>query len=169
MLAFFAMANLMVFILAGVVWVRPAVVSLQDGRANVRMLERRYAVERRHVAEFEENLRELELLSVSRIVLSQGEKLPMLAGISHMGVWSGLENAEFTASEAAAGYFGSGGIRLVETRVQTEHVGCVQDVIFFLHELTDANGKIRSLTITTGVPRAEGARLRLDFSLFGRE
>ncbi|MCL2577210.1 MAG: hypothetical protein FWE27_04070 [Defluviitaleaceae bacterium] len=159
--AIFALINIVVVAFASAFWVRPVVGSLRGGMAGVRLLERRYAAERRFLAEYDANKRELEEILLAQLVLGYHEKIPALAEISRLDTLYGLENLEFGASQVSVGYLGEN--RLFETRVNVEYLGAFADIISFLHEISESDGKICSFSVLL----EENARLRLEFSMFG--
>lgn len=163
----FAAFNLAVFVFAGLVFFAPAVNSLRNGRASVRLLERRYVSEQRFAAEFEENLLELEEIRAARTVLAYDEILPALGNITRLGAANGLVNAEFLAEEVSAGFFAEG--RFYEKRVRAVYEGVFFDFHAFLHELPGARANIRSFSIYSDASdiMEEISRLRIEFSLVG--
>jgi len=160
-IAIFALINVLIFVIAGVLWLFPIAGSLRSVTAGVRQMDRRYSAERIFFAEYEENKRELEEIRTS--FLMYNEKLPVLVKISHMGERHRLGNSQFESVNMSVGHADEG--RMYETRVNTEYSGAFEDIISFLHEFSESDGKIRSFSVFAN----ENAVIRLRFSLFGGE
>ncbi|MCL2355916.1 MAG: hypothetical protein FWC70_01995 [Defluviitaleaceae bacterium] len=149
----FGLFNLAILIFAWVVWIAPAARSLQTGRESVRLLERRYSA-----------MNALLRNDADYTVLPYEQMLPALAGISGRGATFGLETHEFSAGEISSIARLSPGENFYEMRVVVEYAGNFYDAIDFLRDFQSSRGYIRSFTITN----EEVARLRLQFSIFGR-
>jgi len=163
--AIFLMINVAVLVLAGAFFVMPAAGDLRGGQASVHRLERRYAAERRFLADYEENLREIAEIRAESLVLRSYEKIPALAEISRMGAAYGLEGVEFSAAETSVGYMGA--VRIFETRVRAEYTGSFADMVAFLQGFSESYGMVRSFSVTNAATRDGDSHLRLEFSLFG--
>jgi len=160
----FALFNIAIFILAGFILIAPVAGSLQSGRDSVRLQERRYSAERRLLAEYEDNLHELEEIRAERSVLEYSEMLPSLAEISMLSIAHRLNNSEFSASEISESMIGTVEIsRLYEMRVRIECEGDFFDLLEFLREFSDGPGNARMFSIFDIME--ENARLRLELSL----
>ena len=156
----FVLINILIIIFAGVLWIFPIGRSLRNGLTGVRVLERRSAVERVFAEDFEENKREYEEVLSSRLVLGYDEKLPALAEISRIAALHNLENSEMGASQSMVSDFGVH--RFYETRVKAEYRGALRDVISFLREFSQSDGKIHAFSIFSD----ENARLQVEFSMY---
>jgi len=154
----FFLANVAFVILVGIVFIVPVLQSLGAVRAEVDLLERRYAAEVRLLLDYEENSQELASLRDCTF-LSEDEMLPVLAEFSEIGEQFGLETLEFVASEIATSNFGGLDTEFLEKRVRVSYEGEFFYLQVALQEFCGVRARSFSL---------ENERLFVNFSLFGR-
>lgn len=159
----FVLVNVVIIVLFGTLWLLPLFGSLRSGRASVGLLERRYAIERRHLADYEYNLARLGELDRSNGVLPFEDIMPALGRISELAL--GLDRREFIAAPPIESPVGTDGFgRFFETRVRVGYDGNLWDVLGYIYDLALSPAYIRSFLLD--IDEYEQGMVRVEFSVF---
>ena len=155
------MRNWLIFFAANVILVAvfasiflPRVNSVQETDFYAQRLRNRYLIAQLHLAEYENNLRELEEMVIPGL-------LPALAYVSQMHVVHGLTQTSFQAFEPVGNSVG--GEVILDMRVAADYEGSTADILAFLYDFVGGYGNVRSFSFTKG----DDGRLRMEFSIIG--
>jgi len=164
-IALFVLVNFAAIVLIAALVIFPTSQSLSNGRRAVSAQQARYNLESRFLAEYEDNLRELDALGNRRLTLSYDELMIILAEVGQLAQSHNLAQLELRASAPMNFYTQMTEFdRLFEMRVRASYEGAPHEMMEFIYQLEKSFASIISFNINAD---SAEARLDVEFSLIG--
>jgi len=157
----FVIANMGLFVIAAVIWLRPTVVSWNSARNIIARQRQVYAAYQAQAGQYPA----LQAVYPAHAVLQYAYLAAAMAQVQNLVRYYGLETTLFTASEPVS-HGVIDGRSFVEIRVTASFTGQEEKMVEFTYGLAETPAYIRKLQIENF--GRGSVDLHVEFSLFGR-
>ena len=152
--------NSLLIIVVLVFLILPMTREINHLRSHITWQESQYSARTRHYMDYEDNLRQLDILNEERRLLTYDEVVMVISNIKQVMEANSLQSLNFSTNEQTSFYTSTLG-QVTEHRISTEHE--VEDVLGFLYALETTPANI----LTTGIVWGDNqmARISVDMLL----